>query len=59
MGTWPVKEFPVQLTETPAYMGGPIDRASPSYAEDNRYIYPEVLGLMESEVAAMQAEDVI
>ena len=59
MGTWPVKELPVQRTETPAYMGGPIDRASASYAEENRFIYREVLGLMESEVAALQAEDVI
>ncbi len=59
MGIWPVKALPVQLTETPACTGGPIDRASPGYAGDNQYVDREVLGLMESEAAAQQAEDVI
>ncbi len=47
------------LSETPSSMGGPIDGASPCYAEDNRYVYQEILGLAEAEIAALQVEDVI
>ena len=59
MGTWPLKEFPVKLSETPAYMGGPIDRASPCYAEDNDYVYGEVLGMPPAEIGQLRDEEVI
>ena len=44
IGTWPVKEVPVHLTGTPAYIGGPRDRHGPSYGEDNAYVLGELLG---------------
>jgi crotonobetainyl-CoA:carnitine CoA-transferase CaiB-like acyl-CoA transferase len=58
-GTWPVKEFPVRLSETPAYMGGFLDRHGPSYAQDNDYVLGELLGLGREEIAQLQSEGVL
>ena len=59
MGTWPLKEFPVKLSETPAYMGGPMDRGAPCYGEDDAMVYGEMLGMSAGEIEALRAEDVI
>lgn len=59
IGRWPVKEFPVQMSETPPYMGGPINRGGPSYGEGNNYIYNEILGLSTDDIESLRAEDVI
>jgi crotonobetainyl-CoA:carnitine CoA-transferase CaiB-like acyl-CoA transferase len=59
VGSWPVKEFPVHLSESPAYVGGIIDRAAPVYAEDNDYVFGTLLGLTESDRKALRDEDVI
>jgi crotonobetainyl-CoA:carnitine CoA-transferase CaiB-like acyl-CoA transferase len=59
IGTWPVKEFPVKLTETPAYMGGVVDRHGPNYAEDNQYVYGEMLGLTSRQIRELEDADVI
>lgn len=58
-GTWPVKESPAKLSETPAYMGGVIDRHGPNYAEDNDYVYGELLGLSDREILSLAAEGAI
>ncbi len=58
-GLWPVKEFPVHLSETPPYMGGPVNRASPDYMEDNGYVYRDLLGMTRAEFEALRAEDVL
>ena len=59
IGRWPVPEFPVKLSRTPAYAGGPIDRGAPCYGEDNRFILREMLGYSEAEIAALAEEGVI
>jgi crotonobetainyl-CoA:carnitine CoA-transferase CaiB-like acyl-CoA transferase len=59
IGTWPVREMPVQLSETPAYMGGMVDRHGPSYAEDNAYVFGELLGLSESDIRELAQSGVI
>ena len=59
VGTWPVKDFPVHLSESPAYVGGTIDRAAPLYAEDNDYVFGTLLGLTESDRISLREEDVI
>ena len=59
MGTWPIKEFPVKLSETPAYMGGPTGRAAPCYGEDNDFAYGELLGLSTDEIGRLREEEVI
>jgi crotonobetainyl-CoA:carnitine CoA-transferase CaiB-like acyl-CoA transferase len=59
IGRWPVKEFPVHLSETPAYIGGAVGRSGPNYGEDNYDVYRELLGLTRSEVDQLAAEGVI
>ena len=49
VGTWPVKDVPVKLSESPANSGGIKHRAFPSYSQDNEYVYGELLGITESD----------
>ena len=59
VGTWPVKDFPMKLSESPAYVGGTLDRHFPVYAEDNDYVYGELLNLPDAEVTRLRNDDVI
>jgi len=59
IGTWPAKQFPTRLSDTPAEMGGTLGRHGPSYAEDNEYVFGEILGLSTREMAELAADDVI
>ena len=59
IGRWPIKEFPVKLSETPTYIGGRTSRASPCYGEDNDLVYGDILGLSKVEIAALQEKNVI
>jgi hypothetical protein len=36
IGTWPVREFPVVFSKTPAYMGGTLGRSGPNYGRRQR-----------------------
>ena len=45
IGRWPLAEVPVKMSESPAYIGGRIDRGAPGYGEDNNYVYGELLGM--------------
>ena len=59
IGTWPVAEVPVKLSESPAYAGGRINRGAPCYGEDNEYVYGELLGMTTSEIKALANDGVI
>ena len=59
MGPWPTKEVPVKWSETPPFMGGPIDRGAPLYGEDNHYVLGELLGMSTSEISRLAADGVI
>jgi crotonobetainyl-CoA:carnitine CoA-transferase CaiB-like acyl-CoA transferase len=59
IGRWPVAEVPVKLSESPAYIGGRIDRGAPCYGEDNAYVYGELLGMSSREIAALAEDGVI
>jgi len=59
IGRWPVKEFPVRLSKTPAYIGGVVGRSGPNYGEDNYDVYGRILGLTRGEVDQLAAQDVI
>lgn len=59
IGRWPVAEVPVKLSESPAYIGGRIDRGAPCYGEDNEYVYGELLGMSSREIEALAADGVI
>ena len=59
IGTWPLAEFPVKMSATPAYVGGAIDRGAPGYGEDNEWVLGELLGLGGKEIAALAEDGVI
>jgi len=59
IGRWPLAEVPVKLSESPAYIGGRIDRGAPCYGEDNEYVYGELLGMSSAEIKALADEGAI
>ena len=58
IGRWPVAEVPVKLSESPAYVGGRIDRGAPCYGEDNEYVYGELLGMSKRQIEELAADGV-
>ncbi|HEV7819855.1 MAG TPA: CoA transferase [Burkholderiales bacterium] len=58
IGRWPIAEVPIKLSESPAYIGGRIDRGAPCYGEDNEYVFGELLGLSTSEIKTLADEGV-
>ena len=59
IGTWPVAEVPVKLSETPAHIGGAIDRGAPCYGEDNEYVLGEILGYTTSQISEFARDGII
>jgi len=59
IGSWGSKQFPGDMSESPARMGGPLGRHGPSYAEDNERVYGEWLGLSTKEIKQLEEDDVI
>jgi crotonobetainyl-CoA:carnitine CoA-transferase CaiB-like acyl-CoA transferase len=54
IGVWPTRGLPVHLSETPAHIGGRLNRAGPNYGEDNDYVLKEVLGRNSAEIRKMR-----
>jgi crotonobetainyl-CoA:carnitine CoA-transferase CaiB-like acyl-CoA transferase len=59
IGRWPIAEVPIKMSESPAYIGGRLDRGAPCYGEDNDYVFGELLGMSSQEIAALAEEGVI
>jgi crotonobetainyl-CoA:carnitine CoA-transferase CaiB-like acyl-CoA transferase len=59
IGRWPIAEVPVKMSESPAYIGGRLDRGAPCYGEDNAYVYGELLGMSATEITTLADEGVI
>src|SRR5262249_9703778 len=59
IGRWPLAEVPIKMSESPAWIGGRIDRGAPCYGEDNEYVYGEPLGMSSQEIKALADEGVI
>jgi crotonobetainyl-CoA:carnitine CoA-transferase CaiB-like acyl-CoA transferase len=59
IGRWPVYEVPIKMSESPFYSPGRINRGAPGLGEDNAYVYGELLGMSESEMASLRDEGVI
>ena len=59
IGRWPVAEVSAKMSETPAYSGGPIDRAAPCYGEDNHFILTQYLGYSDEEIQRLIRENII
>jgi crotonobetainyl-CoA:carnitine CoA-transferase CaiB-like acyl-CoA transferase len=47
------------MSESPAYIGGRLDRGAPCYGEDNDYVYGELLGMSKREIEQLAAHGVI
>jgi len=41
------------IDESPAYIGGRLDRGAPCYGEDNGYVYDELLGMSPQEIKTL------
>lgn len=54
IGMWPTRGLPVHLSETPAHIGGRLNRAGPNYGEDNDYVLRDVLKKSAAEIDAMR-----
>lgn len=59
IGRWPIAEVPGRLSETPAHIGGALDRGAPCYGEDNEYVLGELLGYPTTEIKRLKEEGVI
>ena len=59
IGEWPVAELPMKLSDTPAHIGGLINRGAPCYGEDNVYVLRDLLGYSESEIQRLAEDEVI
>ena len=59
IGRWPLAEVPIKMSESPAYIGGRLDRGAPCYGEDNQYVYGELLGMSSQEIKTLTDEGVI
>lgn len=44
IGTWPVIDFPVRMSESAAHAGGRFDRSGPTYGEDTDHVLGTILG---------------
>jgi crotonobetainyl-CoA:carnitine CoA-transferase CaiB-like acyl-CoA transferase len=58
-GPLPVETTPMRFSATPVHHGGPIQRGAPRWGEDNSYVYGELLGLSEAEMADYAAKGII
>jgi crotonobetainyl-CoA:carnitine CoA-transferase CaiB-like acyl-CoA transferase len=59
IGTWPVPEVPVRMSGATVTVAGTINRGAPTYGEDNAYVYGELLGMSDDEIAELAADGVI
>jgi crotonobetainyl-CoA:carnitine CoA-transferase CaiB-like acyl-CoA transferase len=59
IGTWPIPELPVRMSGSTATVAGSINRGAPTYGEDNTYVFGDLLGMSNDEIAALAADEVI
>lgn len=56
IGTWPIENFPARFACSQVEVGGPIGRPAPIMGQDNDYVYREILGLGDAEIATLREE---
>jgi crotonobetainyl-CoA:carnitine CoA-transferase CaiB-like acyl-CoA transferase len=59
IGRWPLAEFPVKMSATPAHVGGQLDRGAPGYGEDNEWVLGELLGMSSKLISELADDGVI
>jgi hypothetical protein len=47
------------MSETPAFIGGAIERHGPNFGEDNEYVYGELLGLSTRQIKELEVAEAI
>jgi len=57
IGIWRTGGLPVHLSETPAHVGGRLNRASPNYAEDNDYVVGRILKRSPEQIREMEVTE--
>ncbi len=55
LGDCPYEGYPVKLSRTPAFVHG----RAPTLAEHNQYVYGELLGMSDAEIAGLREREVI
>jgi len=55
IGVWPTRGLPVHLSETPAHIGGRLNRSGPNYGEDNAYVLGDILNKSPEEIEQMRS----
>ena len=55
LGDFPYEGYPVKMSRTPAFVHG----RAPALAEHNQYVYGELLGMSEAEIASLRERGVI
>jgi crotonobetainyl-CoA:carnitine CoA-transferase CaiB-like acyl-CoA transferase len=50
---------PIKMSDSPAWIGGRLDRGAPCYGEDNESVYGELLGMSSIEIKSLADEGVI
>ena len=58
-GRWPVAEVAFTMRESPASIGGRLDRGTPCYGEDRHSVYGALLGMSSHAINARADEGVI
>ena len=59
VGRWPVREIPVQMSETPPYIGGRFNKSGPSYGEDTEYVLKTYLDFDNSRIAEARRSEAL
>jgi crotonobetainyl-CoA:carnitine CoA-transferase CaiB-like acyl-CoA transferase len=59
IGAWPVRDIPWKTSGVGAWAGGGRDRGFPCYGQDDSYVYGEVLGLTNEELAMLIRDGVV
>ncbi|HTF09478.1 MAG TPA: hypothetical protein VK659_15025 [Asanoa sp.] len=57
IGRQPVAEVPVELSATPADVGGVVDRGAPCYGVDNEGVLGESLGYSSKEIGELEDDN--
>jgi crotonobetainyl-CoA:carnitine CoA-transferase CaiB-like acyl-CoA transferase len=59
IGTWPIKEHPVRMEKSPAFVGGLLGRSGPNYGEDTELVLSTFLNLASEEISELKMAKIV
>ncbi len=59
IGVWPIKDYPGDLSMSPAHIGGRYNRSGPSYGQDTDYVLTTILKYPEIQVENLKSAGAI